>query len=201
MNDELSDQNNEKDSVEEKESNVWYENPQKEKEPESAVKRSGCHSCLYWLAVFCFIFILAAFLGIPQLVKARRSAWENRCKLTLRAAGSAQLAYIDTTAENTYGTFEALQETEFIQPGHTRENFIDNYNIVVFDVDPPTMSFFGLPAYDSTFTIIAIPRTQKFRLRTFGISQAQTLRVWVGDDDDWSTDTSIRDHTKWGVLR
>ncbi|MFH1514902.1 MAG: prepilin-type N-terminal cleavage/methylation domain-containing protein [bacterium] len=153
------------------------------------------------LLIIAVIIAIIAAIAIPMLLNARRSAWENRCKLTLRSTASAQLAYIDTTQENTYGTFEALQETEFMQSGYTRANLIDNYSIIVFDVDPPTMSYFGLPAYDSTFTVIAIPRSQKNRLRTFGINMTQTIRVYTGTEDDFPRSYGMNNSDIWNVLR
>jgi type II secretory pathway pseudopilin PulG len=152
------------------------------------------------LIIAAIIGIIAA-IGIPQLLNARRSAWENRCKLTMRSIGSVQLSYIDSTQENTYGTFKALIETEYIQSGYSRTNYIDNYSIVVFDVDPPTMSFHGLPAYDSTFTVIAIPRSQKNRLRTFGINTRQTPYVYVGKEEDFPRALGMRNMAFWQPLR
>ncbi len=153
------------------------------------------------------LLIIAAIIGIivaiaiPQLLNARRSAWENRCKLTLRSIGSAQLTYIDTTQENTYGTFQALLDTNSMPAGYTRTNLIDNYSLIVFDVDPPTMSFRGCPAYDSTFTIIAIPRSQKNRLRTFGFNTRQTPYVYVGSKEDFPRAYGMRNMIHWEPLR
>jgi type IV pilus assembly protein PilA len=153
------------------------------------------------LLIIALIVGIIAAIAIPQLLSARRSAWENRCKLTLRQIGSAQLAYINTTQENTYGTFGALVETEFLAYGYSRSNIIDNYSVVVFDVDPPTMTFHGLPAYDSTFTVIAVPRSQRNRLRTFGINNTQTPYVYVGTDEDFPRSYGLRNHELWQALR
>lgn len=153
------------------------------------------------LIIIVVIIGIIAAIAIPQLLSARRSAWENRCKLTLRAIGSAQLTYIETTIENTYGTFEALLETDNIASGYTKGSLIDNYSIIVFDVDPPTMTFGGLPAYDSTFTVIVVPRSQRNRLRTFGINTTQTLRVFVGNESDFASSFGLKDANLWQPVR
>lgn len=153
------------------------------------------------------LLIIASIIGIivaiaiPQLLNARRSAWENRCKLTLRSLGTAELTYIETTRENTYGTFKALLDTEEISRGYNRTNLIDNYSLIVFDADPPTMSFYGAPAYDSTFTIIALPRNQKNRLRTFGINTTQIPYVYVGAATDFPFSYGMRNMDLWDALR
>ena len=153
------------------------------------------------LLIIAMIIGIIVAIAIPQLLNARRSAWENRCKLTLRSLGSAQQVYIDTTRENTYATFQALLDTKDIQTGYTRSNLIDNYSMIVFDADPPTMSFHGAPAYDSTFTIIAIPRNQKNRLRTFGINTTQTAFVYVGTETDFPFAYGMRNLSMWEPLR
>lgn len=153
------------------------------------------------LLIIAAIVAIIAAIAIPQLLKARRSAWENRCKLTMRAIGSAQLAYFESTIEGTYGTFEALMSTQLLQPGYSRSTMIDNYSIMLWDVDPPTMSFGGLPAYDSTFTIIAVPRSQRNRLRTFGICDDQTLRVYVGRPEFFDNSFGLKNPQLWSTLR
>jgi len=153
------------------------------------------------LLIIASIIAIIAALAIPQLLNARRSAWENRCKLTLRAIGSAELAYFDATIEGTYGTFEAMMSTQLVQPGYSRSSMIDNYSIMLWDVDPPTMTFGGLPAYDSSFTIIAIPRSQRNRLRTFGICDDQTLRVFVGRMENFENTFGLKDPKWWEPLR
>lgn len=166
---------------------------------------SPCHNergfTLLELVIIAAIIAIIVAIAIPQLLNARRSAWENRCKITLRSLGSAQLTYIETTRKNTYGTFEALQETEYISQGYTRVTIIDNYSLFLFDVDPPTMTFGDLPAYDSTFTIIAIPRSQRNKLRTFGINDKQALRVYTGRKEEFSADDGLENANRWQPLR
>jgi len=163
-------------------------------------KKDGGFTLLELLIIAMIIAIIVA-IAIPQLLNARRSAWENRAKLTLRAIGSSELAYQDLTKENTYGTWGALKSTQLIQVGYTRSSIIDNYSIMLWDVDPPSMSFGGLPAYDSRFTIIAIPRSQKNKLRTFGINDDQTLRIYVGKPEDFGNSYGMRNAAFWSPLR
>jgi len=91
--------------------------------------------------------------------------------------------------------------TQLIQPGYARSSIIDNYSIILFDVDPPTMTFGGLPAYDSRFTIIAVPRSQRNKLRTFGINDDQTLRVYTGTPEDFPNSYGMRNIAFWEPLR
>lgn len=156
------------------------------------------------LLIIAVIIGIIAAIAIPQLLNARRSAWENRCKLTLRSVGTAQISYYNTTQEHTYGTFDTLLNSDYLQSGYTRSSIIDNYSIIVFDVDPPTMTFGGLPAYDSTFTVIAIPKSQKNRLRTFGMNTDQTLRIYAGKDSDFVNsfgNSSFNSPNIWETLR
>ena len=134
------------------------------------------------LLVVASIIAIIAAIAIPQLLNARRSAWENRCKLTLRALGSSQLAYADGNLDKEYGTWVALQDTDYIQDGYNRLNIIDNYSIALFHVGESTM-IGDFSAADSSFTVVAIPRSTKNRLRTFAIGDDQTPRVWVGTTD------------------
>ncbi|HYE78382.1 MAG TPA: prepilin-type N-terminal cleavage/methylation domain-containing protein [bacterium] len=128
------------------------------------------------LLVVASIIAIIAAIAIPQLLNARRSAWENRAKITLRALGSSQLAYQDSNLNKDYGTFQNMLDSDYIQKGYTRGNMIDNYSIAVFYRSSSTRvgPYSGA---DSTFTIVAVPRSQKNRLRTFAICDDQTVRV------------------------
>jgi prepilin-type N-terminal cleavage/methylation domain-containing protein len=153
------------------------------------------------LLVVASIIAIIAAIAIPQLLNARRSAWENRAKLTIRALGSTQLAYQDQNLDKNYGTWKALQDPQnnYIQQGYTRANIIDNYSIILFDVKTAQMMG-GVSASDSSFTIVAIPRSQKNRLRTFALGDDQTPRVWVGAAFD-PTHISLNTITDWEPLR
>ncbi|MEO7994094.1 MAG: prepilin-type N-terminal cleavage/methylation domain-containing protein [bacterium] len=138
------------------------------------MRQSRGFTLLELLVVASIIAIIAA-IAIPQLLNARRSAWENRCKLTIRALASSQLAYADSNLRKDYGSFQNLQDTDYVQKGYTRTNMIDNYSMAVFYASRSSGTTYT--GADSTFTIIAIPRSQKNRLRTFAICDDQTPRV------------------------
>lgn len=155
------------------------------------------------LLVVASIIAIIAAIAIPQLLNARRSAWENRCKLTLRALGSTQLAYQDANLNKNYGSWQALNNPNdpYIQQGYTRSNIIDNYSIIVFDVKAAQMMG-GVTASDSTFTIVAIPRSQRNRLRTFALGDDQTPRVWVGPAGTFDPNNiSLNNINQWEPLR
>ena len=161
------------------------------------------------LLVVASIIAIIAAIAIPQLLNARRSAWENRCKLTLRALGSSQLAYMDGNLQKDYGSWVAMTHADYIQEGYNRTNMIDNYSILCFQIATSKDDGSGYTAADSTFTIIAIPRSQKNRLRTFAIGDDQTPRVFVGTEDAFIAATtvpdaltfSLSDITQWEPLR
>jgi prepilin-type N-terminal cleavage/methylation domain-containing protein len=160
------------------------------------------------LLVVASIIAIIAAIAIPQLLNARRSAWENRAKLTLRALGSSQLAYSDQNLNKDYGSWLAMQNAEYIQQGYSRTNVIDNYSIVMFRVqtsakDPNNPNY---TASDSTFTIVAVPRSQKNKLRTFALGDDQTPRVYVGTPADFATaiandQITLNVLTNWEPLR
>lgn len=128
------------------------------------------------LLVVASIIAIIAAIAIPQLLNARRSAWENRCKLTLRALGSSQLAYQDQNLNKDYGNWDAMVATDYVQEGYSRTNMIDNYSLAVFYANP-SAQVNGITASDSSFTIVAVPRNDRNRLRTFAICDDQTVRV------------------------
>ena len=160
------------------------------------------------LLVVASIIAIIAAIAIPQLLNARRSAWENRCKLTLRSLGSSQLAYADSNLNKVYGTWDALQATDYLQQGYTRLNIIDNYSLCVFQVGAST--YIGdFSAADSSFTIVALPRSQKNKLRTFALGDDQTPRVFVGTETEFAeyfTDpenpvVTLKNIAQWEPLR
>lgn len=160
------------------------------------------------LLVVASIIAIIAAIAIPQLLNARRSAWENRAKLTLRAIGSSQLAYSDQNLKKDYGTWGAMQTAEYIQQGYTRTNVIDNYSIIMFRVQTSTLdpNNPNYTASDSTFTIVCVPRSQKQKLRTFALGDDQTPRVYVGLAADFGTaitndSISLNTLINWEPLR
>lgn len=128
------------------------------------------------LLVVASIIAIIAAIAIPQLLNARRSAWENRAKLSLRALGSSQLAYADQTLMKGYASCGNMCEVGYVQRGFSRNNLIANYSISVWSCTPPTTTS-GVSAVDSTFTLVATPRNNRNKLRTFSICDDQTLRV------------------------
>lgn len=127
----------------------------------------------------------------------KKDARETRCILTLRALGSTQLAYMDGNFAKNYGTWQALADNDYIQEGYNRSNIIDNYSICVFQTTTSWKKSNHGKTYPSTFTIVAIPRSQKNRLRTFGIGDDQTPRVFVGDSSTFESRLSSHPSAIW----
>lgn len=118
---------------------------------------------------------------VKYKAEKKLNAMENRCKLTLRALGSCQLAYMDANIQKNYGTWQSLVDNRYILQGYNRSNMIDNYSICVFQTGI-SLKKRKYNYSNSTFTIVAIPRSQKHRLRTFAIGDEQTPLVWVGSN-------------------
>ena len=155
--------------------------------------------CLFTCAVFIFTTVSCC---VPQmLLDSRRSAWENRCKLSLRALGSTELAYQDQQHKNhDYGTWEELIDptNNYIQQGYTKENIIDNYAIVIFDVKKSTLNEKGENNGDSKFMIVAQPKSPRNMLRAFAIDQNQVPYVWIGKNSQWEEGkTKLDDRSLW----
>ncbi len=159
-------------------------------------------SAFFKVGAFTLIIYIIAAIIIPQFLNNGGGAWENRCKLTLRALGTAQQTFLDGNPDKSYGTWEELIEAYCIPEGYNRTNMIDNYSIVVFIVHKSTLDENGNSNLDSSFSIVAIPRSQRNRLRTFAIGHDQTPRVWVGKSEDWTTENvSLHNIELWEPLR
>lgn len=132
-------------------------------------------------------------------LESQSAASENRCKLTLRALGSTQLAFADTN-KGEYGTFDELMKADFIQKGYDELNVIDNYKIVVFNVQKSVKDKDGKITTPADFLIVAVPRDSEneFGLRTFAIGTDQTPRVWIGDSKDFDiTKIDMNNPSQW----
>ena len=134
------------------------------------------------LLVVASIIAIIAAIAIPQLLNAKRSAWESRAKSTLRAFGETQLAYQNTNNDRHWGDWDALLATEYIAGGYNRAKIIENYSLWVDAHNVPVGSG-GLGTGgigENTFTAIAFPRTTKPAgyLATFVIREDEVLRVY-----------------------
>jgi prepilin-type N-terminal cleavage/methylation domain-containing protein len=131
------------------------------------------------LVVAAIIAIIAA-IAIPQLLNARRAAWQSRAKGTLRSIGSSQLAYQNTNNKKSYGTFDALKKDLYIAEGYTLSNMIENYSLSWTCTNPASQTGLqGGGIGNNQFTVIAYPRdTRPNFLNTFAIIEDQTVRVF-----------------------
>lgn len=150
-----------------------------------------------WL-ILAFLFLVVA---APQMLGSRRSAWGNRAKLTIRALTSTQLAFQhDNHGE--FGTWDELLEGDYIDAGYTRSNMIDNYSMCVFDVHPTRRGEKDVIITRSSFTIVAIPRRQSRKLRTFAICEDERVREWIGDPVYFDADNiQLNNPDNWKPLR
>ena len=134
------------------------------------------------LLVVASIIAIIAAIAIPQLLNAKRSAWESRAKTTLRAYGETELAYQNTNNDRHWGSWDALVSTAYLADGYTKGNIIENYSLWESVVNPSdsggSIGTSGIG--DNTFTIVAFPRTTSppGYLATFLIREDETLRVY-----------------------
>jgi prepilin-type N-terminal cleavage/methylation domain-containing protein len=149
------------------------------------VRNQKGFTLLELLVVAAIIAIIAA-IAIPQLLNARRAAWQSRAKATLRSIGSSQLAYQNTNNDKLYGSFKALKGDMYIAEGYSLGNMIENYSMS-WDISNPYQGTGGSIAQggigNNKFTIIAYPRdTRKGFLNTFAVTEDQTVRVYNPDN-------------------
>jgi len=118
-------------------------------------------------ALAVFILIAAVTLIAPVVSRAQSDetdfeALESRVKGTIRSLGSTQLAYQGVYGEMLYGSFEDLQEHQYISEGYTYDNMVDGYTFRVF-----------LPEDRSGFTVMAIPLMEELSL--YAITENQVI--------------------------
>lgn len=216
MNDELSNQKNEKDSMDDiKEKSIdrvkiiqwWLKNPVEKKPLEQKqYKKHMRRSCLMWIILVILLFILQMVIdhkhGISFTRDIQRIEKENECIYWLIIMGAAQHRYKEESSKNIFTTFETLQRERFLPPDLTKEHLIENYSISVFKISPTEMGCNEQPEIDSTFTIVAVPDTNVLGLRRFAIGTDQKLMFWKGNMLQWSKDDiNLSDERLWEPLR
>jgi prepilin-type N-terminal cleavage/methylation domain-containing protein len=135
------------------------------------------------LLVVASIIAIIAAIAIPQLLNAKRSAWESRAKSTLRAYGETELAYQNTNNDRHWGSWAALMDTEYLARGYSQGNLIENFSVWTSVSNPSNLTgggAGGTGSGDNTFTVVAFPRTTRPAgyLPTFVIREDQVLRVY-----------------------
>jgi len=151
-----------------------------------------------------FVWLIFLLYAIPCFLGARRSDWEGRCELTLKALAATEHEYKHKNEYRNFGTWHELQKTQppLIESGYSRANIIDNYSLVVFDVKPSSLNANGESNDDSTFIIVAIPRSTRNKLVTFAIGEDQTPKIWRGNPSEWEIEKYlICDKSIWKPLR
>lgn len=147
--------------------------------PKQSKPASGA---LFWLGLTAALFLIgttAVFQGGSVM-----STSEDRAAGFLMMLGPAQLAYQDANLYKDYGTFTRLQNSGYIPAALTPETAATGYRIAIQVVDYvplPDGRSSGLYCYDTSFTMVALPRNR--RLRTFAMCDDQTLRYCTDRPD------------------
>jgi hypothetical protein len=140
----------------------------------------------FWVLtpIIVFIILVSVIFGFIYTPASDKRRLEINVRNKLRELGSSQLAYQGTNNMKYYGSFQALQDTGYIESGFGLDNYVESYELTwhMTKCMPPFGSM-GMGLCDGTFTIVAYPSiTPPPALRTFGISEDQVLRVFNPDN-------------------
>jgi hypothetical protein len=94
----------------------------------------------------------------------RLSALESRAKGTLMSIGSSELAYQSTHDDKLFGTFEQLQNDQYIAEGYTPDNMLEGYTFL-----------WCLNENATDFAVVALPTEYTDQLRTYMVNSSQIV--------------------------
>lgn len=141
---------------------------------------------IFWL-VSIILIVFLGYLTVPNKLGQRRPAYASRAKSTLRSTGSSQEAYREVSNRNSYGTFQDLVNSLYIAEGYSLGNMIENYTMT-WEIGSSSVVKTSGPLTMDRFTIIAFPLdTAPRNLHTFAITEDQTVRVYVPEDNDFNS--------------
>ena len=142
--------------------------------------RLGKYKFVIW-TIFATVFIVGYIIAVLNTVP--HSAWEPRAKNTLRSHAETQVAYSNQHENRFFGTFEDLQDTDYIAKGYTKENIIENYILWTSVSNYSSLGESGNVSYNralNTFTAVAFPKepNNKGYLKTYAIREDMILRFY-----------------------
>jgi len=140
---------------------------------------------------------IALIIGVPVVIFVLLSlSWSpfspwssvnDRTIRTLRLLGSAQLAYQWDTNLKKYGSFQAVANGGYLPKWYRPGKIIDHYSITWRVQNEAPVYSFERSITNNRFTIIARPIVPKYYwqvLRTFAITEDQTVRVYDPDNEE-----------------
>ena len=140
-----------------------------------------------WAVIVSVILVsVLGYLFLPSFYYSSKAfKLELNCANKLRQIGECQLAYQGTNIYKVYGSLKNLQEGNFIEDKYTSYTFIKKYELEwEFYLDTATAEFqsehpmiYSGDGYN-TFAVVAYPRAFPKPLRTFAITEDQSLRVY-----------------------
>jgi len=142
-------------------------------------------------------FIIAGllFLHVMQsLFGAARYTWDKNCQEKLIELVATENKY--QIQNSKFSSFDDLVKDGYIN-NLSADNYIDNYKIVYFKASEKELK----SGNDIPFIIIALPRSEKNKLRTFSINQNSELKIWNGNKIEWNDLSNEFDNTKlWKLI-
>jgi hypothetical protein len=162
--------------------------------PASGTAAGRGRYCCYISILILFIMMLFA-VRIPAYLEGRRVFWMSRAKVTLRHLGEAMNAYHEASDERTYGSFQALKESGFIDPDQSLDDVAEMYFLTWDFSNVSTVSNEDFPASTvGTYQIIAYPQdTRTGYLHTFAITEDQVVRVYNPEEGNELDDVKTWD--------
>ncbi|MEO7994425.1 MAG: hypothetical protein ABI743_08495, partial [bacterium] len=146
-----------------------------------AAAMNELHPIIKALAPLVAALLVACWMEMTHAAFLDESrAIESVAVNSLRALGSAQLAYQDANLDKQYTSFKNLRGYGGIPVDAEAETWIPSYSVTVvwFPLDTRSTA-----AADGAFTAIALPRPSGRSLRTFAICDDQTVRVRTDEPD------------------
>jgi len=185
-------------------------------------RRTPVHRLPVFLFGLLFVFTILLQIGCFPSGHPKH-AMESAARATLHSVATSQEAY--RSAYGTYGTFDELQNAQYIAQGFTADNMIEMYTLTweIFPADETEPAPDGtsdgeeslgedaqpedvqdgefedqietMVVYDR-FTIIAVPEVNRLSLRTFAITEDFIVRVYNPDAGNDAEDVSTWDEVQ-----
>jgi Leucine-rich repeat (LRR) protein len=121
---------------------------------------------------------------------------EAECVDFLGFLPSSQEYYARNNPDHTYGSLDELLKSEAIFSDPESSSLIPEYELVVFETTPKSVSQDGTEI-KAGYKAIAVPIDRKSGRRIYAIDQDEIIMEWIGSPEDWSKEFSDLDDDKY----